>query len=62
MLGEGAIDMKAVERLLNQTNDYATAAFKAAKRREHADADRLFAEGQRCFVEVCRLLGLNNVE
>lgn len=53
------IDLKAVERTLNQSNEFGTAAFNAARRREYADAEKLFAQSQRYFLEACKLLGIN---
>jgi hypothetical protein len=56
--GNMTIDMRAVERLLNEANDYGTAAFNACKKGDIADADKLFAKGQELLAAAAGLLGV----
>jgi hypothetical protein len=56
--GNMTTDMRAVERLLNEANDYGTAAFNACKKGDIEDADKLFAKGQELLAAACDLLGI----
>ena len=60
--GNMTIDMRAVERLLNESNDYGTAAFNACRKGDIEDAEKLFAKGQELLAAASGLLGVDSVE
>lgn len=61
MIGSGGnmtTDIRAVERLLNEANDYGTAAFNACKKGDIEDAEKLFARGQELLAAAGNALGI----